>query len=164
MANAAAQVRDRATRTLGIADVERVIAIDRAHTGVSRRRFFEKRFAAAAARPWDFVPIGIDRGGALRGYAIVRILRGEFGRAQAVGVLDAVGVELHSQDIGVGRALIDALIETLARMGVRSLQSQAAWNNHDLLRYFAASGFKLAPRLVLERSVAEPLTETSEEV
>jgi ribosomal protein S18 acetylase RimI-like enzyme len=151
-------------RTLGPADVERVIAIDRAQTGRSRRRFFEKRFAAAAARPQDFVPIGIQRGGALRGFAILRILRGEFGREQAIAVLDAIGVEPHSRERGIGRALMNELIAALDRRGVRSLQSQAAWNNHDLVRFFAASDFALAPRLVLERSVAEPLHEASEEV
>lgn len=156
--------RDSGARPLGFADVERVIAIDRAHTGQSRRRFFEKRFAAAAARPQDFVPIGIHRGGALRGFAIARILRGEFGREQAVAVLDAVGVEPHSRELGVGRALMNELTAALDRVGVCSLQSQAAWNNHDLVRFFAASGFALAPRLVLERSVAEPLHEASEEV
>ncbi|HMK78553.1 MAG TPA: GNAT family N-acetyltransferase [Xanthobacteraceae bacterium] len=156
--------RDSGARTLGLADVERVIAIDRAHTGQSRRRFFEKRFAAAAARPQDFVPIGIDREGTLRGFAIARILRGEFGREQAVAVLDAVGVEPDSRQRGVGRALMDELIAALDRMGVRSLHSQAAWDNHELVRFFAASGFALAPRLVLERFVAEPLYEASEEV
>jgi len=60
-------------RTLGLDDLERVIAIDSAHTGHSRRRFFEKRFAAAVARPQDFATIGIDRNGALRGFAIARI-------------------------------------------------------------------------------------------
>jgi GNAT superfamily N-acetyltransferase len=155
---------DRGACMLGVADVERVIAIDRAHSGRSRRRFFEKRFAAAAARPQDFIPIGIHRGGALRGFAIVRILRGEFGHEQAVAVLDAVGVEPQSRELGVGRALMGELIDVLDRMGVRSLQSQAEWNNHDLVRFFAASGFALAPRLVLERSVAEPMCEISEEV
>ena len=151
-------------RALGLDDLERVIAIDSAHTGHSRRRFFEKRFAAAVARPQDFATIGIDRNGALRGFAIARIQRGEFGREQAVAVLDAVGVEPHARERGVGRALIDGLIAALDRMGVGSLTSQAAWNNHELLRFFAASGFALAPRLVLERSLAEPLYEGSEEV
>ena len=131
--------RDSGACTLGLADVERVIAIDRAHSGRSRRRFFEKRFAAAAARPQDFVPIGIHRGGALRGFAILRILRGEFGHEQAVAVLDAVGVEPHSRERGIGRALMDELTAALDRMGVRALHSQAAWNNHDLVRFFAAS-------------------------
>jgi hypothetical protein len=39
------------------------------------------------------------------------------------------------------------------------LQSQAGWTNHALLRFFEASGFGLAPRLVLERSALTPLPE-----
>ena len=160
----AAATGDHNACLLGVADVERVIAIDRAHTGRSRRRFFEKRFAAAAARPQDFIAIGIRNGDRLSGYAIARILCGEFGREQAVAVLDAFGVEPQSLERGVGRALMDELIAALDGMGVRSLQSQADWVNCDLLRFFAASGLALAPRLVLERSIAEPLRETSEEV
>jgi GNAT superfamily N-acetyltransferase len=155
---------DSRARTLAAADLEPVIAIDRAHTGRSRRRFFEKRFVAVAAHPQDFVAIAIERGGTLRGFAIARILRGEFGREKAAAALDAVGVEPQGRERGVGRALIDELIAALDRMGVRSLHSQTAWNNHDLLRFFAASGFALAPRLVLERAVAEPLLEAGEEV
>jgi GNAT superfamily N-acetyltransferase len=161
--NSTAAGCDCAASLVSVADIERVIAIDRAHTGRSRRSFFEKRFAAAAAHPQDFIAIGIRHGDALLGYAIARILRGEFGREEAVAVLDAIGVEPQSRERGVGRALMDELIATLDRMGVRSLQSQADWDNHDLLRFFAVSGFALAPRLVLERSV-EPLREISEEV
>ncbi len=54
---------------------------------------------------------------------------------------------------------MDALIATLRAHRVRSLQSQADWTNHALLRFFEACGFGLAPRMVLERSVTEPLTE-----
>jgi len=50
----------RSTRPITVADLERVIAIDRVHSGHSRRHFFEKRFAAAKARPseWVLVPGG----------------------------------------------------------------------------------------------------------
>jgi L-amino acid N-acyltransferase YncA len=162
--NSAAAARDLCACLIAADDIERVIVIDGVHTGRSRRRFFEKRFAAAAARPQDFIAIGIRRGDALSGYAIARILRGEFGREQAVAVLDAVGVEPQSEQRGVGHALMDELIVALNRMGVRSLQSQVDWDNHDLLRFFAASDFALAPRLVLERSLAEPLREISDDV
>jgi GNAT superfamily N-acetyltransferase len=143
--------------------LERVIEIDRSHTGYSRRRFFEKRFAAAEAHAEDFVQIGVMRGGALRGFAIAHVLRGEFGREDAVAVLDAVGVETQSQELGIGQNLIQGLIAVLRRKGVRSLHSQARWTHHDLLRFFEAAGFEVSPCLVLERSVAEPLTEPIEE-
>jgi len=155
---------NRDVRRLGVDDVEGVIAIDRAHSGRNRRLFFEKLLAEAKARPDDFVCIGIHRSGAPRGFAIARILRGEFGRESAVAVLDAVGVELQSQERGIGHALMGELIENLRAIGVGSLQSMADWTNHDLLRFFDASGFTLASRLSLERSVGEPLEETSEEI
>lgn len=151
-------------RQLGADDVERVITIDRDHSGGSRRRFFEKRFAAAAERPEDYVHIGAMRGGAMRGFAIARILRGEFGHAQAVAVLDAIGVETESQERGVGQALMEALSDIMRRNGVGLLQTQADWTNHDLLRFFSAAGFKLAPRLVLQRTVEELAADAGEDI
>jgi len=149
---------------LGVGDVERVITIDRTHSGRSRRRFFEKRFAAAAARPDDYVHIGAMRGGVMRGFAIARILRGEFGYEQAVAVVDAIGVEATSQERGIGQALMEALSDIMRKKGVGLLQTQADWTNHDLLRFFSAAGFKLAPRLVLQRPAGELPVDTSEDV
>jgi ribosomal protein S18 acetylase RimI-like enzyme len=159
---AAPAVTSRDTRPLEAGDIEKVIAIDRAHSGHFRRRFFEKRFAAAAAQPDDYIRIGAVRGGSLRGFVIARILRGEFGHQHAVAVLDALGVEPESRERGIGRALMEELGAIMRRRDVHVLQSQADWTSHDLLRFFHACGFELAPRLVLQRSVAELLEETGE--
>ena len=162
MSNAAA-TKDNNVRPLRSTDLERVIAIDSAYVGEPRRRFFEKRLAHAEQHREDFVHVGVARDGVLVGFAFARILRGEFGREQAMATLDAFGVERGSQDRGVGRALMDGLTEVMRRKGVQSLQSQADWTNHTLLRFFDASGFGLAPRLVLERSVLTPLAEPVED-
>lgn len=154
---------NRAARPLVADDIERVVAIDRAHSGHTRRSFFEKRFAAAAAHPDDYILIGLMRGGSMRGFATARILRGEFGREHAVALLDGLGVAIECQEMGVGHELINELLGTLSRMGVRSLQSQAGWKDHNLVRFFASSGFELAPRLVLERAT-QPLDEVSEDI
>jgi GNAT superfamily N-acetyltransferase len=145
----------RNTRALVAADLERVIAIDRVHSGRSRRHFFEKRFANAQARPDDFVQVGVMTGDGLQGFAVARILRGEFGQKDAVAVLDAVGVDPQSREHGLGQSLMEGLLDVSGRRGVRALQSQVSWTNLDLLRFFNASRFKLAPRLDLERPVAE---------
>lgn len=162
MAAASARL-DESIRSIDANDLECVVTIDRAHTGYSRRRFFEKRFACAAARPDDFVQIGLMRGGALRGFAIARLLRGEFGRENVVAVFDVVAVEPESQDRGVGQTLIERLVEIMREKGVRSLHSQANWTNRRLMRFFDASGFRLSPRMVLDRPVADPLIEPAEE-
>ena len=161
MSDAAANV-DNSVRPLRPADLERVIAIDSGHVGEPRRRFFEKRLAHAKQHPEDFVHVGVVRNDFLVGFAFARILRGEFGREQAIATLDAVGVERDSREHGVGHALIDGVTEVMRKKGVHSLQSQADWTNHALLRFFDASGFGLAPRLVLERSVLTPLAEPDE--
>jgi GNAT superfamily N-acetyltransferase len=151
-------------RALDGGDLERVIIIDRAHSGRSRRHFFEKRFAAAAAHPDEFIQIGVMGGGSLRGFAIARVFCGEFGREPAIAMLDAIGVEMEVQERGVGRSLMDGLVEAMRSAGVHTLQSQAEWTNHGLMRFFDASGFELAHRVVLERSNSEPLAEPSKEV
>jgi ribosomal protein S18 acetylase RimI-like enzyme len=154
---------DKRIRALGADDLERVIAIDRAHTGHARRRFFEKRFNAATAHPEDFVLVGTDDGIALSGYALARLLDGEFGREHSGATLDALGVAPENQEHGIGQILMEGLVAALRERGVRWLQSQADWKNHGVMRFFDASGFALAPRVVLERPAAEVLAEPIEE-
>jgi len=150
----------RSTRPITVADLERVIAIDRVHSGHSRRHFFEKRFAAAKARPRDFVQVGVVADDTLRGFAIARILRGEFGQKDAIAVVDALGVESGSREHGLGQSLMEGLVEMARQQGASSVQSQVNWKTPDLLRFFNTSRFELAPRLALER----PMTELREEV
>jgi ribosomal protein S18 acetylase RimI-like enzyme len=161
--NKIAAAIDNTVRPLRAADLERIIAIDSAHVGEPRRRFFEKRLAHAKQHPDDYVHVGVSRNGALVGFAFARVLHGEFGREQSSATLDAVGVEHDSRERGVGRALMVNLAKQLREKGVQSLQSQADWTNHPLLRFFDSSGFRLAPRLVLERSVQTPLAEPIDE-
>ncbi len=153
----------RNTRALNADDLERVIAIDRIHSGRGRRHFFEKRFANAKARPEDFVQVGVVTGEGLQGFVIARILRGEFGQKDAVAVLDAVGVDPQSQEHGLGQRLMEGLVDLSKQRGVRSLQSHVSWNSVDLLRFFNASNFKLAPRLDLERLVTDLREDVGEE-
>jgi len=162
--NQAPIVANRDCRSLGADDLAQVIAIDRAHSGHSRHRFFEKRFAAAKAQPDDFIHVGVVEGRLLRGFAIARVLRGEFGHEQAVAVLDAIGVAAESREQGIGQALMRELTAAMRRRGVHALQSQADWTNQELMHFFATADFKLAPRLALQRTVAALPDEASEEV
>jgi N-acetylglutamate synthase-like GNAT family acetyltransferase len=104
------------------------------------------------------------RGGALRGFAFARLLRGEFGRAHVGAVLDVIGVDPASRDTGIGRSLLQELGTRLRAAGARTLHSQAEWSDPALTRFFAAAGFRLAPRIALERSVTAPLAEQSEDI
>jgi len=149
-------------RPITATDLDQVVAIDKANTGQSRRHFFEKRFAAAKARPADFVQVGVDEDKSLRGFAVAHILRGEFGHKDAVAVLDAIGVAPVNREHGLGQVLLEMLIGAARDQGVKSIQSQVDWKNTELLRFFNAAGFALAPRLALERA-ADDLPEQIED-
>jgi len=139
-------------------DLEAVIAIDRALSGVSRRGFFEKRLAAALEEPGDFVYVGLRQGQTLVGYALARLVEGEFGKPGARAVFDAIGVDSAHQGQSAGRKLLSAVGDVLRHKGVGELSSQLEWANQNLIGFFAAAGFAIAPRVVLTRSTDQPLS------
>ena len=149
--------RTTTTRPLAGKDLERIIAIDQRITGRSRRGFFAKRFAALAEDAPAFVALAAERDGGVAGFAIAHISNGEFGGTTPVGVVDALGVDPEVARAGVGQTMLAALETELASRGVRELRTEADWSEHHLTAFFSATGFRLAPRLVLERAVTDPL-------
>lgn len=143
-------------RPLEAGDLDAVVAIDRELTGRSRRGFFERRLKSALKAPKDFIYVGACTDGTLRGYALVRLLGGEFGQDTA-GMLDAIGVDPRAEGKGLGRALLSGIEEVMRHKGVSELQTETEWTNADLLGFFAHAGFERAPRLVLKRDVASDL-------
>ena len=58
------------------------------------------------------------------------------------------------QHHGIGTLLLDALANWARRHGIRDLRTQAAWNDHDMLRWLDAMGFTLAPNHIVDCAVA----------
>lgn len=151
-------------RPLRLNDLPRIIEIDRGYTNQRRNRFFEKRLEAANRNPDNFIQIGLDRDGTLVAFAFARVMQGEFGRQQAVAVLDIIGVAREKQERGYGHALLRDLCERMRERDVGTLQSRADWTNQGLLRFFNSNGFELASRHVLQRTTGEPLAEQNYEI
>ncbi len=145
------------TRPLAPADLERVVAIDGAAAGRSRRGFYARRFAALAQDPASEVALAAERDGQVVGFALAHRLDGEFGGAAPVGVLDAIAVDAAARASGVASALLEALEAVLRQRGVRELRTQVDWTERGLVSFFASAGFRLSPRLVLEREVERPV-------
>jgi ribosomal protein S18 acetylase RimI-like enzyme len=142
-------------RPLTGADLERCITIDRALSGRSRRGFFETRLDAALKDPERFIHVGVTDGDMLAGFALVRLLVGEYGAAAPFGVLDAIGVDRARQGNGFGHALMHDIENVMRGKGTAELRSQLDWNNTSLMQFLDLAGFRLAPRVVLSREVAE---------
>jgi len=144
-------------RALHRDDLDAVIAIDAANVGRARRGFYVTRLAAVKRDPQAFLALGIEAGGALAGFVIARVFRGEFGTTEPVASIDAIGVDAAKQGRGLGSALMGGFEDAMRERGIAEVMSQDLWSGAPLMRFFAASGFELAPRWVLERPLDKPI-------
>jgi GNAT superfamily N-acetyltransferase len=103
------------------------------------------------------VALAAESAGRVVGFVFAHVLDGEFGGKAPVGVLDAIGVAQAARGAGVATALLEGLERALGGRGVQELRTQVEWTEHDMVGFFAAAGFKLAPRLVLERPCDRPM-------
>ena len=143
-------------RALVAADFEAVVALDGRVMGETRRGYFEKRLAAAFAEPKRHLQLAAATPAGLVGFALSRIAGGEFGRPGPCVVLESMGVDVGSQHAGIGRRMLARLDELARARDVRMLVTQADWRRHAILRFLDGAGFSLAPRQILERSLARP--------
>ena len=144
-------------RPLTADDLEQVISIDANLAGQPRRGFFERRLSGALSFPQGFIFVGADDGKQLVGFALVRILAGEFGGDDQVAVMDAIGIVPGSQGKGYGRALMNGINDVMKQKNISELQTQAKWDNHALLDFLSAAGFEHAPRVILNRDTTTRL-------
>lgn len=153
------------TRVLKPEDLDAVIEIDRRITGRARWGFFEQRLRAAQSGADTIIAMATEDedGGALTGYAIARVQAGEFGDDRLMAILDIIGVDPACQHSGLGTQLIDGVTRTMQKLGIKELRTQASWTDYAVIPFFAANGFTLTSRIVLERPatrLVEPLEDT----
>jgi ribosomal protein S18 acetylase RimI-like enzyme len=150
-------------RALRPDDADAVVRIDRLRSGRSRTEFYSRRFLTLAKDPRGFVAVAAEQGSQVVGFAFARVLDGEFGGVAPAGALDAIGVAAEQEREGVATALLAGLEAALAAQGVRALRTQVEWTEHGTAAFFGASGFRLSPRIVLERSLEGPAEELADE-
>ncbi len=153
--------QDTKVRPLIQDDVEAVVKVDRERSGRARTEFYGRRFRTSLDDP-SSLGVAAERGGRLVGFALARVLDGEFGGAAPVGVLDAIGVLPEAARGGVATALLGGLEGALAGRGVREVRTQVDWTEHGMAAFIAATGFRLAPRVVLERTLERPVEDGSD--
>jgi ribosomal protein S18 acetylase RimI-like enzyme len=146
-------LRQTLVRRLAREDLDAVVAIDALAEGRSRRPYFERRLAAALREPAWHVQFACTGDGGLAGYVLARVLEGEFGRAERALLVEAIGARHDARGAGVGRRLLEALAGDARRLGVTELRTQAAWNDHRMLRWLDENGFALAAGRIVDRAV-----------
>lgn len=157
------KMSDLALRSLYPEDIDQVSIIESSLTGSPRRVFLEKRLAVATAIPESFITCAALDDKKLAGYAFARILEGEFGAKSAIAVLDDIGVSPDYRNKGVGKLILSGVERRMKNKNIRILQTQVAWSNHSMIRFFASTGFILAPGQIIERDTS-PLSEDVGEI
>ena len=73
---------------------------------------------------------------------------------EPTAVMDTIGVDPDYRDQGVGRALLSQLLINLATLRVERIRTELGWNEHDLLQFLNACGFRPAQTLCLQHAIA----------
>ncbi|MDE2362403.1 MAG: GNAT family N-acetyltransferase [Hyphomicrobiales bacterium] len=142
-------------RRLSKSDLDRVVEIDTAIAGRSRRGFFENRLAVSLAEPAGFISLAYVENGMIQGFALAHMLDGEFGGRHPFAVLDAIGVDRTVRNHGGAHALLKELQTAARGRGAHAIRTQVAWPNETLMHFLGQAGFRLGSRLVLGRSCAK---------
>jgi len=142
-------------RALTQQDLDAVVSIDAAIEGQARRAYFQRRLTAALKQPDLHVQLAAVDDKGLAGYILARRTMGEFGRPLPGLRLEIVGVRPDQRGRGVGRLLMDTLVNYAQRHGVAELRTAATWNDHLMMRWLDSMGFVLAPNQVVDCAVGE---------
>ena len=144
-------------RTLQPSDGPRLVRMDERITGRNRSVWYERKLKRALEESDLNVSIGAEKDGVLVGAMLGSVQYGEFGVAEPVAVIETILVDEHHQGRGIGTAMLEQFVLNLSRLGVERIRTEVGWSE-ALGVFLGLHGFALAPRLVLERSLAADAT------
>ncbi len=142
-------------RPLTREDLAAVVAIDAAIEGRWRRNYVERRLAAALREPALHAQFAACDGKGLAGYALARVLEGEFGRTEPGLRLEMMGMRADARGHHGGARLFQALSDWARRHGIRDVRTSASWRDAEMLRWLDSVGFRLAPKFILDTALDE---------
>lgn len=140
-------------RDLRVPDLMAIVKIDRHSTGRLREDYYKAKLKAAVSEPTLRTSLVAEIDGHVVGFVLARLFYGEFGRAEAVAVIDSLGVDPAFRKRSVGQALLRQLLLNLRALRVERIETQVDWDQFDLLAFLAKNGFRPAARMCLEREL-----------
>jgi predicted N-acetyltransferase YhbS len=143
---------DLSIRTLSLEDLPRLVAMDYASTGRHRDAWYREALDRSQGGSIA-MSLGAEHDGILVGALLGAVRYGEFGQPEPVAEVDTMIVDPNFKSQGVGRGLMNALVDNLRALRVERLRTQVDWTEQDLLGFFGRYGFAPTPRLVLEYKV-----------
>jgi predicted N-acetyltransferase YhbS len=140
--------RDRAdVRSMTPADLDAIARIDRGITGRQRHDYIAARLGEALADGGVRVSLTARCDDTIVGYLMARADLGDYGRPEAVAVIDTLGVDPDYAHRGIGRALLSQLFANLGALCVERVETVVAQRDLQLLGFLYAAGFVPSQRL-----------------
>ena len=149
-----ALARDRVpVRSMVENDLAAIQRIDRHHTGIDRRAYYERKLSEVMSESGIRVSLVAEVDGEPAGFVMARVDFGEFGKAEPMAVVDTLGVDPAYVHRGVGHALLSQLFANLATLHVETVRTNVSWDDVALLSFFKASGFAPSQRIILNKEI-----------
>ncbi len=131
-------------------DIEAICRIDERITGRYRPEAWEDRVMYYIRRDPDSSQVA-EAGGRVVGFMLGEVRGGEFGLEEPTGWVEFFGVDPQARAKGVGRSLIDALLDRFRSRGAQVARTMVAERDTEIDAFIRRMGFAPAPVTALEK-------------
>ena len=146
-------VRVRAVRR---ADLPEVIALDATVTGLHKADYWQRVYRRYGVGGQGLRHFLVATAGArVVGFVLGEVRDWEFG-SPPCGWVFAIDVDPQARQQGVGTLLLSAMRQRFERVGVRTLRTMLASDNHLILSFFRSQGLRAGRLIPLELEVGAP--------
>jgi ribosomal protein S18 acetylase RimI-like enzyme len=137
-------------RTIHSDDLDQVIALDAAVTGIEKTDYWYELFHRYGTRGGQqrYFLVGVQ-GKQVLGYVIGEVRDWEFG-SPPCGWVFGLSVHPEARANGLGSRLLGAIGDGFRRAGVRTVRTLLARDNNLILSFFRSQGMMAAPYIPLE--------------
>lgn len=133
-------------------DLDAITRIDERITGKYRPEVWEQRVVYYIRRDPD-APKVAERDGTVVGFMLGEVRGGEFGLEEPTGWIEFFGVDPSARGAGIGRQLVDALLDHFRSRGAHVARTVVASRDEEIASFLKANGFRTAPLEALERAL-----------
>jgi GNAT superfamily N-acetyltransferase len=139
-----------AVRPVEVRDLDAIIALDAAVTGLAKPDYWYELFHryGTRGRQQRFFLVG-DAEGEIQGFVIGEVRDWEFG-SPPCGWVFGINVRPNARLGGVGTRLLEAIVAAFRRAGVTKVRTLLARDNNLVLSFFRSQGMTAAPFIPLE--------------
>ncbi|UCG90335.1 MAG: GNAT family N-acetyltransferase [Candidatus Heimdallarchaeota archaeon] len=134
-------------------DLERIIEIDNKVLGERRSDYWESKLTTISKSPLPSLVAEME--GTVVGFIFGEASGWEYGVPENIGWIDTIGVDPDYQKKGIGRLLINELLNYMKKVGVDTVYTFVNWRDWDLLRFFNAMGFNRGDMINLKFKIED---------